>query len=353
MTIVPTPALLPATVRDAFAPTVTYLNAASYGLLPKAALAAVEVAERGRVSGEFEIPDIDRTVLDCRAAFGRIAGMAAHQVAIGSQVSPFVGLVAESLPPGARVLLADHEFTSVSWPFLARKDLVVRIVPIAELAASVRPDDDVVAVALVQSADGYVVDAQAVVAAAHANGARVLLDVSQAAGWIPLHDTGADWIVSVGFKWLLGPKGTAFLAGTDAALDTLRPLAPGWYAGDKPWETVYDAPVRLAADARRFDVSPVWPAWLGQLPALELLLSVGIENIHRHNVALADRLRTELGLPEGNSAIVSLEVTADTLERLRAARVVGAVRAGRLRLGCHLYNTEADIDRALNVLTGH
>lgn len=352
MTTAPAP-MLPATVRDAFAPTVTYLNAASYGLMPKAALAAVEAAERGRVSGEFEIPDIDRTVLDCRTAFGRIAGVPAHQVAIGSQVSPFVGLVAESLPAGARVLLAEHEFTSVSWPFLARGDLRVRIVPIAELAASVRPDDDVVAVAPVQSADGYVVDTQAVVAAAHANGARVLLDLSQAAGWIPVHDTGADWVVSVGFKWLLGPKGTAFLAGTEAALDTLRPLAAGWYAGDKPWQTVYDAPLRLAEDARRFDVSPVWPAWLGQLPALELVLSAGIENIHRHNVALADRLRTGLGLPVGNSAVVSLEVAPETLERLRAARVIGAVRAGRLRLGCHLYNTEADIDRTLNVLTGH
>lgn len=353
MTIAPAPASLPAAVREAFAPSVTYLNAASYGLMPTAALRAVEVAERGRASGEFEIPAVDAVISDCRAAFGRLVGFDAHQVAIGSQVSQLVGVVAASLPAGARVLVVDNEFTSVSWPFLAREDLHVRTAPIAELAASVRPDDDVVAVAVVQSADGYVVDMPAVVAAARACGARVLFDVSQAAGWVPLQDNGADWVVSVGFKWLLGPKGTAFLAGTDDALATLHPLAAGWYAGNNPWETVYNAPLRLAEDARRFDVSPVWPGWLGQLPALELLLSVGIENIQRHNIALADRLRTGLGLPVGNSAVVSLEVTPETLERLRSARVVGAVRAGRLRLGCHLYNTESDIDRALNVLTGN
>ncbi|WP_460697687.1 hypothetical protein [Nocardia thraciensis] len=65
---------------------------------------------------------------------------------------------------------------------------------------------------------------------------------------------------------------------------------------------------------------------------------------------MADRLRTGLGLPQGNSAIVSIEVTSEKLQQLEAARVVGSVRAGRLRLSCHLYNAAADIDRALTVL---
>ncbi|MGV9412942.1 aminotransferase class V-fold PLP-dependent enzyme [Nocardia sp. NPDC003693] len=350
MTLARTPDLLPASVRNAFAPTVTYLNAASYGLLPTTVAAEVTAAEQRRVHGEFDIVAVDGVVANCRAALGRLLGVDAARVAIGAHVSQFVGLVAESLPPGANVLLPESEFTSVIWPFLARRDIHVRTAPFAELAAAVRPDDDVVAAAVVQSADGAVMDARTVVAAAHAAGARVLLDVSQAAGWLPVHDTGADWLVGVGYKWLLGPKGTAFLAGTDAALDTLRPVAAGWYAGGDPWDSVYDAPLRLATDARRFDLSPVWPAWIGQLPALELLLSTGIAEIRAHDVALANRLRTGLGLSVDDSAVVSVPADAATLERLRAAKVVGAVRAGRLRLACHLYNTEADIDRALDVL---
>ncbi|MGV9832694.1 hypothetical protein ACWDUL_00580 [Nocardia niigatensis] len=96
----------------------------------------------------------------------------------------------------------------------------------------------------------------------------------------------------------------------------------------------------------------MWPAWIGQRCSLELLEQLGIDAIRRHDVALADRLGKGLGLPEGNSAIVSIEVPERTLERVRAARIVGALRAGRLRLACHLYNTEADIDRALDVLAG-
>ncbi|WP_067828154.1 aminotransferase class V-fold PLP-dependent enzyme [Nocardia inohanensis] len=352
MTVESLPTPLPAHVRAAFGPTVTYLNAASCGLLPIEAAQVLERADRQRVTGEFVIPDVDPIIADCRAAIGRLTGFEARQIAIGSQVSQLVGVVADSLPPGARVLLPEGEFASVVWPFLARPDLEVRTVPLAGLAAAVRSDDALVAAAVVQSADGAIVDMPAVVAAARAAGARVLFDLSQATGWYPVHATGADWVVGVGYKWLLAPKGSAFLAGTDAALDTLRPVAAGWYAGYNPWETCYDAPLRLAADARRFDVSPAWSAWIGLRVGLRTIESVGIGNIQRHDVALANRLREGLGLPEGNSAIVSVEVAPETLERLRTARVIGSMRAGRLRLACHLYNTEDEIDHVLDVLAG-
>ncbi|MFE3190938.1 aminotransferase class V-fold PLP-dependent enzyme [Nocardia sp. NPDC059240] len=345
-----TPPAFASLVRDEFAPATTYLNAASYGLLPKSVVAAVTAAEEQRMRGEFDIPGVDPIIDECRAAFGRLTGFEASQVAVGSQVSQLVGLVAQSLPPGAGVLVPEHEFNSVLWPFLVRTDLNVRVVPLAELPAAIGPGIDVVAAAVVQSADGAVLDVAATMAAARAHGARVLFDVSQAIGWLPVHDTGADWIVSVGYKWLLGPKGTAFLAGTPAALDDLSPLAAGWYAGYNPWETCYDGPLRLASDARRFDVGPVWPAWIGQRRSLQLIEEVGVETIHRHDLALANRLRKGLGLPEGNSPVVSLEVSEAALDRVRAARIVGAMRAGRLRLACHLYNTEEDVDRALDAL---
>ncbi|MBF6063633.1 aminotransferase class V-fold PLP-dependent enzyme [Nocardia terpenica] len=349
---VSTSALLPDSIRTAFAPTVAYLNAASYGLLPTAVAEAVSAAEKGRAEGTFDITGVDEIVADCRVAIGTLTGFAPEQVAIGAQVSQLVSLIAAALPEGAAVVLPEGEFTSVLWPFLVRPDLRVRTVPLTGLAEAVRPGDALVAAAVVQSADGGIVDTAAVVAAARNHGARVLFDLSQAAGWYPVRDLGADWVVGVGYKWLLGPKGAAFLAGTDEALAELRPLAAGWYSGYNPWETCYDAPLRTASDARRFDLAPVWPAWIGQRLALELLLATGIDAIHRHNLALADRLRAGLGLPPGKSAIVSIEAEPGQIHRLREAGVVGSMRAGRLRLGCHLYNTEADIDRALTVLAG-
>ncbi|HEX6421526.1 MAG TPA: aminotransferase class V-fold PLP-dependent enzyme [Acidimicrobiales bacterium] len=340
-------------MHPAFAPTTTYLNTATYGLAPTAAAEAVVAAERDRAAGRLDVLAVDDAIATCRSAFGRLVGVPAHRVAVGSQVSQLVGLVAAALPPDTSVLVPEGEFTSVLWPLLARAGdgLRVRTVPVDRLVDAVDAGTDVVAASVVQSADGTVTDPTALTAAAHHHGARVLLDVTQAAGWLPLDRCGdADWLVCAGYKWLLAPRGTAFLAGSEDALGLLRPLAAGWYAGDDPWETCYGGPLRLAPDARRFDVSPVWPAWLGQRVALDLLLATGVRAIHDHDVALANRLRAGLGLPPGRSAIVSFAAPGDAAGRLAAAGVVGSVRDGRLRLSCHLYNDEADVDRALDVL---
>jgi len=129
----------------------------------------------------------------------------------------------------------------------------------------------------------------------------------------------------------------------------LRPLYAGWYAGDNPWTSIYGPPLRLAADARRLDISPAWLSWVGTVPALDLLAEVGVETIHRHDVGLANALRARLGMPPGDSAILSVSV-GDGLSGLAAANVKAAVRAGGVRLSFHLHNTEADVDAVARAL---
>src|SRR6266511_3267388 len=108
-------------------------------------------------------------------------------------------------------------------------------------------------------------------------------------------------------------------------------------------------PIELAPDARRFDQSPAWFSHVGTAPALELIEQIGVEQIHRHNVDLANAFRAGLGLELGDSAIVSADVPGAD-ERLAAAGVRAAVRDGRLRASFHVYSTQADVDLALNAL---
>jgi selenocysteine lyase/cysteine desulfurase len=135
-------------------------------------------------------------------------------------------------------------------------------------------------------------------------------------------------------------------------VDDLVPHAAGWYAGDQPWSSIYGGPLRLADDARRFDVSPAWHSWVAQAPALDLLAEVGRDCLHAHAVGLANRFREAVGLPPGNSAIVSLATAPDADDRMQRAGITGSVRAGRLRLAFHLNNTVADADRAADALAG-
>jgi selenocysteine lyase/cysteine desulfurase len=345
-------------VRPLFTPAGIYLDTATYGLAPVPVAEVVMAAERARMEGRLDPHAVDEAVAVSRARFGELVGATPDRVAVASQASPLFGLVAEALTPGAVVLVPEGEFTSVSWPFLARAQrgdaIEVHTVPLARLHEAVAGwmgRLDVVAASVVQSADGTVTDPGALTTAVHARGARVALDVTQAAGWLPLAEgcRDADWVVGGGYKWLLAPRGTAFLAGTTEALGLLHPLGAGWYAGEHPWDSCY-GPLQLASDARRLDISPAWPAWLGQRRSLDLLAEVGVEAIHRHDLALANRLRAGLGIAPGDSAIVTLAVPDGTAERLAAAGIRASVRSGRLRLSCHVYNSDAEIDRALDVI---
>jgi selenocysteine lyase/cysteine desulfurase len=333
--------------RRLFEPAAPYLNTASYGLPPRPAWEALQAAladwHGGRVSWERWGDSTQRA----RELWAALVGVPAERVATGATVSELVGLVAAAVPRG-RVLAVDVEFTSLLWPFLAQRH-DVETVPLEELAGRVGADTDVVAVSAVQSSNGAVADLDAVVAAARAHDALVVVDATQAVGWLPLDGSRLDAVVGAGYKWLCSPRGTAWLALGERLLDSVPALHAGWWAGEDPHDSYYGPPLRLAAGVRRLDTSPAWFAWVGCAPALEVIAAVGVEAIHGHDVGLANRFRTGLGLPPASSAIVSVDVPGahDKLER---AGIRAASRAGSLRASFHLSTSDADVDAALEAL---
>ena len=331
-------------------PTVVYLDSATYGLPPKVALQALSAVTAAWASGRYDPVSCDQAVGRARSTFARLHSVLATDVAIGHQVSPMVGLIAASLPPRARVLAAEGDFTSLLFPLLAA-GCDVRTIPLERLADAVDSRTDLVAVSAVQSADGRLADLDAISSAAASYEALTLVDATQACGWLPLDAGRFSVVVTGGYKWLCHPRGTAFMTIAPELGDRIVPLAAGWYAGEHPWDSCYGTPLRLARDARRFDVSPAWLSWHAAAATLELFEAVGLGQIHEHNLGLANRLRTGLGLKPGDSAILSLDAADETTDRLASAGVKAAVRENRVRLSCHLYNDEKDVDRTLEALT--
>jgi selenocysteine lyase/cysteine desulfurase len=342
------------TARREFAPDVVYLNSATLGLPPRRALHAIETELDRWRAGRADARGYDSVVDAARRAFALLVAADPDTVATGSQVSVFAGLVAAALPDGAEVLVAENEFTSIVFPFLAQahRGVTVREVPLTDLADAVRPDTALVSVSAVQSADGRVADLDAIRRAAESSRTRILVDVTQAAGWLPVDAGCVDYVVGGGYKWLLAPRGTCFFVARPDAAAALVPHAAGWYAGDDRWASIYGGPLRLATGLRRFDVSPAWHSWVGQAAALDLLLEVGAQTLHAHALGLANRFRSALGLPAGDSAIVSLSTSGDLSATVRDAGIAAAVRAGRLRLSFHVNNSVSDVDRAAEVLAG-
>ncbi|MBT2381086.1 aminotransferase class V-fold PLP-dependent enzyme [Streptomyces sp. ISL-111] len=313
------------------------------------ALADENAAGRRIGAGSFD------AVEAARAGFARLAGVGPERVATGSSVTVHVGLIAASLPAGAEVLSPEGEFTSVVSPFALRGDLRMRYVPLAELADAVRPSTALVAFSSVQSADGRVADLAAVRAAAAAHGARTLLDATQSAGWSPLDAGAYDYTVTGGFKFLLCPRGTSFLTATEEAQAVLPPLFAGWAAAGAPWTSNYGPLERVAPGARGFDEPPAFLSYHGAEHSLALLAEIGTDALYAHATSLAARLRsglTELGhkVVPGESAIVSVPGLDSRHDELTRAGIAVSAPAGNLRISCHLYNTEADVDRVLDVL---
>jgi selenocysteine lyase/cysteine desulfurase len=335
--------------REFWEPVGVYCNTASYGLPPRPGWEALQSAladwHGGRTSWEGWGQSTERA----RVLFARLVGVEPARVAVGSTVSELIGSVVTALPDGARVVVPDIEFTSTLFPLLVQRRLDVRTVRPADLADAVAGGAEAVAFSAVQMSTGEVADFEAILAAADEVDAITLCDATQALGWLPLEAGRFDAVVCAAYKWLMSPRGSAFLSVSDRVLEKVVPHSAGWYAGADVHASYFGPPLRLASSARRLDVSPAWFSWIGTEPALELIERVGIGAIHAHNVALANRFRGGLGLEPSNSAIVCADLPG-AADRLQRAGIVAAVRGGLLRTSWHLYNDENDVDHVLDVV---
>jgi selenocysteine lyase/cysteine desulfurase len=332
-----------------FRPKDIYLDTPTYGLPADTVIEAMETALQRWRDGRATMAEYDHAVTRSRELAAHILGTDPSLVAVANQASVLVGLVAASLPDGASVVVPEGDFTSLLFPLLVqeRRGVTVRAVGREEVADAIDDTVDLVAFSLVQSSDGQILDADAIEGAARRHGARILVDATQAAGWLAFDPHRFDYTVISAYKWLLCPRGTAFMVlGTDDR--SLPPVYAGWYAGEDVWASTYGTPLRLADSARRYDVSPAWFSWIGTEPALEIIADAGVAAIGRHDIALASMVRDSLDLAPGSSAIVVVPVADASV--LRGAGIAAATRAGSVRVGFHLYNTRSDAERLIQTV---
>ena len=327
-----------------------FLNTPTYGLPPRFLIDALQDCISQWQAGTMDVPSFDEPVRKGRAGYAALTGVPVESVAMGATVSSVLGLVAAAIPDGSRVATLAGEFTSTTFPFAAQ---AARGVTITELGADElvlgAADFDVVTVSLVQSANGAVLDTQTLRKTVAGTDTLTVVDITQALGWKRVDVGWADVTAAAVYKWLLSPRGTAWMSLSDRMCRIMTPHAANWYAGEDPWQTIYGLPLRLADSARRFDLSPAWFSALGGGLTMPWLASLDADAVEAHTVGLARRLRTELQLPQEDSAIVSIPI-ADAAERLQQAGIRASVRAGAVRVGFHLYNTENDLDRLLDAL---
>jgi cysteine desulfurase / selenocysteine lyase len=361
----------------------TYVNAASIALSPLPVLEEMErfqrqVAANGTLSlddeAEARLFDEPR-----RRAAGLVGGRE-EDVAITSSATEALSQLAWGLFPGrgSNVVSADIEFPSVTYPWLrlARTSGVeVRLARAfddpagfsLELVAELVDDATAaICVSLVQYATGHRLDPRALAELAHAHGALLILDATQGAGVVPIDAPALDQdvVIASAYKWLCGPLGGAFCWVRREVWERLEPPFLAARSTARPYH--FDArTIELASSARRLEYATIsYAAAIGLGAAIDYLTAFGIERVQEHVLGLTARLMD--GLDDLGAQVVTPREdnrragvvnarfprrTAEALvEALVAGRVHAAPRLGGVRFSPHLYNDEADVDRALEVL---
>jgi cysteine desulfurase/selenocysteine lyase len=360
-----------------------WLNCAHQGPLPQAAVQAAERALADKAAphriADEAFSEVPRRLKD---ALGRLVGVPAGQVILGNSTSYGLQLLVQGVPwrAGDEVLLVDGDFpaTIVPWLPLAERGVRVRllrpeggVLEAGQLAAELGPATRLFCCSWVFSFTGHAVDLAALGQVCRRAGVRFVVNGSQGVAAIPLRldGLGVDALVSCGFKWLCGPYGTGFcwLHPDLAASLTYRPAY--WLAHLAQDDLGQDTGYRLREEvgSAGWDVFGTanfltFEPWT---VSVEYLLGLGVERVAAWDQRLVERFlqgldpdRYGLVSPGQGTARSALVVFGDhrpernrvLFERLAAAGVDAAFRRGRLRVSPHLYNTEADIDRALEVL---
>jgi selenocysteine lyase/cysteine desulfurase len=342
-----------------------YLNAASVGPMPHAAVAVAD--EWGALRARPHHIPFGR-MLDAAATarrqFAALVGADAEEIALMANTTYGLNLAARALPlrPGT-ILTFDGEFPSCVYPFqaLGTRGITLDLIPRRDGL----PDEDARVAAIEQRAD-----LARIGAACRARGVFFIVDGIQGCGVRPidLHALPVDVFASGAQKWLLGPWGTGFVYVRRALVTALEPLDVGWACmkGSTDYTRLTDYEFDFFDDARRFEVVTLAYHDLAVAnAATALLLEAGVPAIAAHLAALTGRVvdwaagRRAVRLvtpadPARRAGIVAV-VPADlagAAARLAAAGVAHTVREGAVRLSPHLYTTAGEVDAALRLLDG-
>ncbi|MBV9812015.1 MAG: aminotransferase class V-fold PLP-dependent enzyme, partial [Acetobacteraceae bacterium] len=253
---------------------------------------------------------------------------------------------------GARVVTARLPFPDPTEPAIVER-----------LADALAPATRIAVLDHITSASALALPVAAMIRTCHAAGVPVLVDGAHAPGQVPLDlgALGADWYVGNCHKWLMAPKGSAFLWAAPHVQRDLHPvtISHGFGRGflaEFDWTGTRDPSAALAVP-----------------DALEFLETLGGAALRERNRALARegtsliarRLNTDVGAPPelaGSMGVVRLPIAGPATperalqlrERLLDARTdapVSAVGDGLwMRISAQAYNELDDYERLGDVV---
>jgi selenocysteine lyase/cysteine desulfurase len=326
--------------------------------------------------------DLALPVHQTRDLAARLLGAQADEIALVGPTALAMSFVANGLEfkKGNNVLVYFDDYPSNVYPWmgLAARGVEVRFLNIRELGR-IRPVDilgqadeqtRMVALASCHFIAGWRIDLDAIGRALHERNIFFCVDAIQTMGAFPTPVAQVDFLAGDSHKWLLGPCGAGLMYVRKSLQPILRPSSWGWNNILCPNYVAQEQMV-FRKDARRYEAGTHNIVGLMGLRAgLELLLEIGIDNI-----AAELRRKREWFVPaleakgyvvlhaaapaENTGGIISAQHDGADLaaihQKLADSNIVASLRADRagrkyLRFSPHFYNTDAELNRVLELL---
>jgi kynureninase len=307
-----------------------------------------------------------------------ILGVAADTITMHQNATVAQSIVASCFSfdgPRRRIVLQDLDFPTNHYLFEGFRRYGAEIVvvpsadtvraPIDQLVDAIDDRTALVPISLVLFRSACLQDVRPVVEKAHRVGARVILDVYQGAGAVPmdLAGLGVDFAVGGSVKWLCGGPGAGYLYVRPDLVPELRPSIVGWAGHAAPFEFETGA-IRYAGSIERFQSgTPNVPALYAARGGYEIVASIGVDAIRQKSLRLTGRLMDaarargwRLNTPEpdaerGGSVVLDVPDGARVTDALLARQIIVDYRPNAgIRVAPHFYNSEDEIDRVVEAI---
>jgi len=361
---------------------ITYLNCAFMSPVLKT------VADSGQLGFEKRTRPWDVKPADFFSDSDKIRELAAQlihttgdHIAIVPAVSYGMAIAAQNvtIPAGSQIVVVEEEFPSnvYAWREAARTrgaKLVTVPRPVdgdwtAAILYHLGPQTRVASLPNCHWADGSFIDLEIIGAKLRQLGAALVVDASQSLGALPfdVQRVKPDFVVSVGYKWLLGPYGVA-LFYSDSRYHSGTPLEHNWLNRDKSedFTRLVEYQDQFQPGARRFDMGQRSNFLLlpMMVSALTQILDTNVSVIQEQIGQMTDEISGEakklgissLARPQRAGHMLGLRVGIDRAQsitrELAAKKIFVSARGGSIRISPHLYNDVNDISRLIDGLTG-
>jgi len=322
-----------------------------------------------------------KSLQEARASAARLIGSSPDEVALIGPTSLGLSLFANGIDWQADdeviCYLDDYPANVYPWLNLRSRGVTIHLLQPAETGAitpelvadALTPKTRLVALASCNFVSGYRIDLDAIGKLLREKGILFSVDAIQTLGAFPTTVEYVDFLSADAHKWMLGPLAIGIVYVRKECFDLCRPTllgswnikAPGYVAREE---------IEFHPTAQRYEPGAMNLIGISGMKAgIDLLLGIGISHVSERILCIRARLVEGLqrfgfnilgpaGGPNASGIVTASrpETNIQALfDRLTSEHIACSPRQDRqgrkyIRFSPHFYNTEAEVDRVLEVL---